>query len=144
MAVQARELMIGNYIYEIGIDYDSEGNKFLDSSDKDIIRVDATLLKQIEEDAVCYEPIPLTPEILKACGFEKDQYECPYIQLINGKLGIWLDDIAWIEHEEYGRFNQINVPLPHYLHQLQNLHYSLCGKELEINKELLFSSSLLV
>jgi hypothetical protein len=73
-----------------------------------------------------YSPIPLTPEILEKCGFEKDQdgiyrlLNCLY-WLDNGVLQISLDYAPLF-----------NAPCK-YLHQLQNLIFCLLGEELVIN-----------
>lgn len=70
-----------------------------------------------------YEPIPLTSEILEACGFRKDTW------------GLWIQE-GWALDEVNGEFQ---YPLKNsyvglkYLHQLQNLYYALTGSELTVN-----------
>ena len=73
------------------------------------------------------QPIILTPEILKKCGFRKrykreDVYQCGAV---------------FIKIEEYnfifilgGTIRLIKV---FHLHQLQNLYFALTGEELKIN-----------
>ena len=78
------------------------------------------------------EPIPLTDKILLKCGFEKEYY----------------GDIDWLEKEfpiigelctsdrknGFYLFDTNTDTLRiYYLHQLQNLYWCLCSKELEIN-----------
>jgi hypothetical protein len=76
------------------------------------------------------KPIPLTPEILEAGGFE------------NRANGIYKNDlfnICRFENNKYFLCNPFGteiyspMKLIEYLHQLQNLYYSLMGKELEVN-----------
>ena len=82
--------------------------------------------------------IPLTPEILEACGFEKmdrrnntslykkwpisivvnDDNVCEYMFLYIDDSSI--SEIDWIKK-------------PNSLHQLQNLYFSLTGEELSVN-----------
>lgn len=72
-----------------------------------------------------FEPVPLLPEILQACGF-----------VSNGDKWIWhfswhtfrVDDDMVLE---YGGISYSNTPL----HRLQNLVYILTGSELTVNLE---------
>jgi hypothetical protein len=68
------------------------------------------------------QPITLTPELLEKSGFEKEN---DYWNLEGFK--IW--------HDGKGFYHINSELLVHidYLHQLQNLFYSLTGTELEIN-----------
>jgi hypothetical protein len=88
------------------------------------------------------KPIPLSPEILEKCGFEKRSY----------KYG----DYAWVKKNHKGRLFRLRVlngslhstgndrfmywadkggsiPIVKDLHQLQNLFFALTGEELEVN-----------
>ena len=89
------------------------------------------MLSENPELAAKYNPIPLTPDLLLACGFEP-QYD---------------EDIVWHELElragplltegdKNGKcevffdcFEKIRVQ---HLHQLQNLYFALVGKELDV------------
>ncbi len=67
------------------------------------------------------EPIPLSPSILKKCGFEKE----------NGMM-CWEYNGVKIAYETLAKFYRL-YPYTHpikYLHQLQNLIHSLTGEEL--------------
>ena len=77
-------------------------------------------------------PVLLTEEILLKCGFEKD------------KDGVFKrgDCLFWIDKSASYDFGTIQIALDYspiinspckYLHQLQNLLFTLTGKELEIN-----------
>ena len=77
-------------------------------------------------DLISFEPIPLSEEILLKCGFKengnrkRDFYFRNYcIELFDNSCNFWIGD-----------FNDIEI---NYLHQLQNLYWSLTGEELEIN-----------
>ena len=77
-------------------------------------------------------PIPLTEGWLIAFGFEKNvkhsasvvyektTYECAF------SLDRWEDEDEWFMTNE-----QTNLEIKH-VHQLQNLYFALCGKELKI------------
>ena len=72
----------------------------------------------------CYEPIPLTPEILERCGFykERDVYDKNKFVLHHNK--------------DFGdfRYNRTdgNSTSLFFLHRLQNLYFELKGEELKI------------
>ena len=118
--IRPQELRIGNYISDL----------------------DGKIIK-VEELTICasyitkkrinnlpfdyYKPIPLTEEILLKLGFKQnEQFKTNFkfylkedeidINIYNGKNNSWLND-RYI----------INLK---YVHQLQNLFFSLCGEEL--------------
>lgn len=77
-----------------------------------------------------YCGIPLSPAILEKCGFEKDEVS---------EYGGYLIDIGYgeririVNDEKIGWHYPLNgyrKPVTNYLHQLQNLIYSLSGTEL--------------
>lgn len=76
-----------------------------------------------------YKPIPLTPEILEQCGFEIKKYDIiSAVSKWNGLeveiiIGYWLFRIWGVSNW------QIQCK---YLHQLQNLYFTLTGEELEV------------
>lgn len=74
------------------------------------------------------EPIPISPEILKSCGFIYNSEEMGD-SLAEEYL---YNDFCWSVGLKEIYFK--NIPLPHieYLHQLQNLYFILVGEELEI------------
>ena len=76
-------------------------------------------------------PIPLTEEWLLKFGFgksEEHEYGCNTHEI----FGFYYD-------YHFNKFyldtpnEQVCIPFIKYVHQLQNLYFSLCGKELEIN-----------
>jgi hypothetical protein len=77
-----------------------------------------------------FKPIELTEEILLKCGFVK-QMEWTYCIDLKGnlKLVYYIGEKGWsIGNKNYSDFSNLK-----HLHQLQNLYFCLCGKELEIN-----------
>jgi hypothetical protein len=84
-----------------------------------------------------WEPIPISAEILIACGFavkadaqnDDNKWHCRYyIKMGNDdELGFGLGCFEdWF-------ISGLQCPTnPQYLHQLQNLHFALTGSELEI------------
>ena len=75
------------------------------------------------------EPIPLTPEILEKCGFNKKTYGGAGLFYVNGLVHI-SEYLNYLNCDPYGSVeNSVSVQ---YLHQLQNLFYVLTGQELEI------------
>ena len=81
-------------------------------------------------------PIPLTPEILEKCGFEKvenpKQYGW-YISVGNRELCWCHADYISLEFK-VGQLDDFCDTIKDidckYLHQLQNLYFALCGEEL--------------
>ena len=72
-------------------------------------------------------PIPITPEILEKAGFV-------YVSIIfkySHKSEIF--EVSVNGGEVYFRHNEYEITKMNYLHQLQNLFYSITGTELEIN-----------
>ena len=73
------------------------------------------------------EPIPLSPEILENCGFEKDRYGFNHR---DEHLSFYYKHgIANGTYEPAWKETLIGTPIK-YIHQLQNLYFSLCGEEL--------------
>lgn len=131
--IQATEIRIGNWFK------DFDGKYF----QWDLMHFGMMTLS-IDADEIISELIPLTEEILLNCGFEKIEHEVQYQILIcdeteteNIKLLIldscdkegYFADIHEIIH--MGSYT-MNISKVKYLHQLQNIYWCLCGKELII------------
>ncbi len=85
------------------------------------------------------QPIPITEEWLLRFGFSDKEYKIGYIGIDikyettitdfvltkPAVLGVWQENYTW-EHVKY-RFTELQ-----YIHQLQNLYFSLTGQELTI------------
>ena len=116
--IQPQSLRIGNYI-----EYNGE-----------IIKLDGSLFCCYIQNELefPFNPIPLTEEILLKLGFKQnEQFKTNFkfyfkdneieINIYNGNNNSWLND----------RY-VINLK---YVHQLQNLYFSLCGEELTFKKD---------
>lgn len=121
--IQANELRIGNKILCDG-KMATVANLFPDN-----IRVkEKSIYEQASHESM-YEPIPLTPETLEKAGFEyqHDQtgmcYYCKNVYMFFD--GEYLS-------ANFGHIKRLDVEVK-YLHQLQNLYFTLTGTELEIN-----------
>lgn len=80
-----------------------------------------------------FEPLQLTPEWLENCGFVKDRngWHLPNTQfsLTDNLFPCWLDRMLW--PGGLPDFNNIQLQ---YVHQLQNMFYTLTGKEIQIKE----------
>jgi len=121
--MEVLDLRIGNYV-----DYPLEG---YDS----IHKVTVETLRDIENGNQDIQPIPLTEEILLKCGFE-NKMNLMYISIFEGMLCISMKDFSYGLYSSEQRFNiglsYSNSTKIQYLHQLQNLYWSLTQKELQI------------
>ena len=128
--MDARELRIGNWVIPV---------LELQGESEDYERLPPCQVSElpIVEAHKFYEPIPITPEILERCGFEKintngtadDEY-----YFINPSNGLRVFKTSnGIETQVHGYDDWIKVK---YLHQLQNIFYFLTGTELEFKEQL--------
>lgn len=129
MELTANELRIGNYLNYQGKIIKVEGihNRTIYHSDRQFDQVGV-------EKYITFEPIPLTEEWLFKFGFEKDKYD--YFHHIKSKIiiGHTTTD-EFFEYEYLTGFQNSHTEMCElkYVHELQNLYYCLCGKELQIN-----------
>lgn len=123
--MEIRELRIGNYI-----EYNGE-----------IIKLDGSLLCCYIQNELEFplNTIPLIEELLLKFGFNKE-YQKGYIgiDVCNSdfvlteplKMGEWQTNYTFqFETGSIPKFKEIE-----YVHQLQNLFFSLCGEELTFKK----------
>jgi hypothetical protein len=115
--MNTRELRIGNLVYDGG-------------SPKPFAVTDFT------QNEDFYDPIPLTPEWLERCGFEKDADSDIY-QLEAGRKAfrIQLSTESIIFRFDVGGDWTESMEAPEYVHQLQNLYFALTAEELTINAQ---------
>jgi hypothetical protein len=114
--MDAKELRIGNCIFSHDVNMN--------------VSIAAGGIEDVEKNPERYNPIPLTPEILEKCGFERqvdeNSEDCFYIPISETFLEIRITDkTSWI--------GEVYLPETKYVHQLQNLYFALTGEELEIN-----------
>jgi hypothetical protein len=141
--IDVKELRIGNWIFEEAALSDSLSYCMVESISKDTI--DVVKNNGLSVTTRCYycRPIPLSPEVLMACGFENDYSESWTIK--NGahyKEGTTFFTINFFtskfqfsigtgsENTDY-----VFLKIPQSLHQLQNLYFALTGKELEFSHQ---------
>ena len=124
MELKANELRIGNLV-EINMPITNK-----------IISIDVYHISELKKNKGYFKPIPLTEEWLLKFGFEDD--------------GVWIHKIIKLEHDrmlgidlnnnhfflsqwdKHNNFRDCFLVKCEFVHQLQNLFYSICGKELEI------------
>jgi hypothetical protein len=105
-------------------------------------KVDAGMLYNLQ--AFYFQPIPLSPEVLTACGFEKKYLDrkkvdegCYYEKEVCSKYygENYYCDLTFITGDKNGFLEVCLLPVEQsvrvrYLHELQNLFYCLTGEEL--------------
>ena len=122
--IQAKDLRIGNWVM-----YD---NKIFEV---DTISMEFPTLNTIEFGIGVVKwdklnPIPLTEELLIKCGFKKINHIHGYSFWAMGIKGGRPKIDIYESRTEYMGYSVKHVQ---YLHQIQNLYFTLTGKELEIN-----------
>lgn len=79
-------------------------------------------------------PVPLTPELLEACGFYYKDGAAEYGE--ERKNGVHLyahDEEPGYYHFSLGVFNGTRTEIKHF-HQLQNLYFALTNSELDVKQ----------
>jgi hypothetical protein len=116
--IKVNELRIGNHVL------DEHGNISIINTISRSVRISNDKYKWESKSEDQIHPIPLTDELLLECGFEN--YEV--FKNTWGYNGIELyiqDGIIWIDLMN----NSVEI---NYLHELQNLYFSLTKTELKI------------
>jgi hypothetical protein len=147
--MEAKELMLGNLVNGISEDSDGKNKQIICK----ILAIDSNstlgdgwqyMVESMESDECLiyddFEPIPLTEEWLELFGFEKRESSvCDSFYIgINPITHDWLFDLAWLKnmidysYEGYPFYKNGYHEIK-FVHQLQNLYYTLTGKELTLN-----------
>ena len=127
MELTANELRIGNYLNYQGKIIKVEGihNRTIYHSDRQFDQVGV-------EKYITFEPIPLTEEWLLKFGFGKsDEHE--YGSNEHDLFGFYYDyhfNKFYLDTPE----DNIYIPFIKYVHQLQNIYFSLTNTELKLIK----------
>lgn len=122
MGILLRDLRIGNYI---GCDGDILIVEKIDSKNNIGFSLFKKAVGQHVNSGNKYY-IELTEEILLKCGFDEDD------TLFHNQIALYKNSIGGFNYNA-NYFEYDNLIEIKYLHQLQNLYWCLCGKELEIN-----------
>jgi len=137
--MKSTDLRIGNWVKEIGSEefrvgeIDQYGISFILPNCEKVVTSRLMTYSRIK-------PIPLTEEWLLKFGFEKiyslDDSYGPYLM---DKIGKYEDSeffeyVVSSEDDSHGGWNYYTKDVK-YVHQLQNLFYSLTQTELEINEQ---------
>lgn len=133
--IQANELRIGNWVFDEDNTYAQvetvRSGRFIEWNGMD----DEPTTLSLPNDNAMYggniNPIPLTPEILEKCGFERQGK----IFEFRHKNGLQIC-LCWgnIWRNVNNLFEDLyDEPIVNHLHQLQNLYFALTGKELTYN-----------
>ena len=111
--MKVEELRVGNLIYS------TMYLKYF------VVDVDLDFFYDLLKESISiknFAPIPFTNEWLDRFGFEKRDNSNWWHK---GNFTYWQDQNTW-----YWRMEAINPDLTRYVHQIQNLYYSLTGEEL--------------
>lgn len=131
-----RELRIGNYILYKGNNAEITGIQLKHIEARSFYR-DAKTPTGLENHSLRIEdcnPIPLTVELFLKCGFVYNAVDDCFDRL-NLRVRILGNSICAFIGVEVGfgkEWYDANIEIKS-LHQLQNLYFSLTGKELEVN-----------
>jgi hypothetical protein len=125
--MEAKELMVGNYIerekYLVNT-YDKEKFNQIEVGHNDICACTIAPKK--------FKPISLTEEWLLKFGFRNSNIRGGWYVILNNDLILVIDmdtNKAYLRDNENTLLRIVN-----HIHTLQNLHFSLTGKELTIKK----------
>ena len=130
--MNTQELRLGNYVY--AIDYNNYDSGMVISR-VSVIGETTLMLENLDliHNIKDIEPIELTSDILQKCGFNKskmDGYDCHFIYTkYNGSQKF---KITALYDANFSVCALEDANCIKYLHQLQNLYFAICGKELEV------------
>ena len=125
--MKANELRIGNYVDF----YDEYISKVIPCKNKKIDKYD---LIELFTDTAFYTPIPLTEEKLIKAGAEhnifsgRDKYS---IEITECLTFVYSDNSYYL-FDEINSEELVSFGDEYFLHQLQNLYFTLKGEELEL------------
>lgn len=132
--MKTNEFRIGNLIYpndENATPYEIKG-VMTDKVFFGIDRMNEEMWQDIEE----IEPIPLTEDMLNKMGFEKTKNKVVYDVVVYDFHGFQLNKVVNHKWDTYTNWNNnknyitANGAAIQYVHQLQNLYFTLTGQEL--------------
>jgi hypothetical protein len=138
--IDAKELRLGNYVSVTGYDY-LNGNQVRMKISKSIEGIRqfgndgaSVYLDNNRLSCLNIRPVPLDGEILQMCGFEElgmygNVYCRDNFRIHTGKDG----DTGTVLFILYNEGEPVFQKEVSSLHQLQNLYFTLTGKDLDVN-----------
>lgn len=132
MGLKANDLRIGNWVlykeypYQVQMVASDYSGSWVEINRGMIPKLNGP----IKEGEI--EGIPLSFEILQKCGFEKDGSNWR-IYRDDADLEFELVDGVFVPNQYYTAQPFMEKAYPKYLHQIQNVIYSLTGEELKVN-----------
>ena len=137
--MEAKDLRMGNWVYNPI----QKINILVDFNVLNLIRLDnLRYAREIKKGEECFQPIPLTEEILLKCGFDKikiehEEYSGFEYELSLGTYSkiLVLDDFSYSIVCKKIEDNSVcfDKDILTSLHQLQNLYFALTNEELKYN-----------
>ena len=131
--IKANELRLGNWVLEVDefsriYSLDSGGTTFWKIND---INVHKETLRVLETHEQRFKSIELSMSLLvNSCGFAKNGFGCRlYLNNTDELFYGTQDNVLRYQTRGSGFTRNFDIK---YLHQLQNLFFSLTGKELEV------------
>ena len=131
MSITAQELRIGNWVY----DGEKKRNCAIEEIRGESVLLDPSPYAGTKLSWLM--PIPLTPDVLKKCGFDKYNDGLAmdaWASGQNARFDLWFTSgrlyIKSRYEAEHSNLDAHYLPHIRYLHQLQNLYFSLTGTEL--------------
>jgi hypothetical protein len=123
------EVRKNSWVYFKGVVTQMKEKQFIELYNPASPYVILPVISVMTEDEEWIKPIPLTPDILERCGFEKGAGNPNYHKLHPPFFGV----ISEIDGAfRIGGLDYLGRDVK-YLHQLQNLYFALTGEELECN-----------
>lgn len=121
--IKASELRIGNWVNLRGDNMQVDGGDIYDLQDS--------------ENLDDWNPVPITPEILEQCGFERngERYKifCTENHWLELHLKTGLASFCFGFSKNKKDDSVLIGNRFEFIHQLQNLYFALTGEELQVN-----------
>ena len=130
--INKSELRLGNWVFGHDPQSMSYGvKKYFQVDEISEDGINCWRVEGFDSEYATFDPIPLTPEVLLAAGFQKNKWAEEYSRSLFGDYSLSFDEVLTFKCDD--DFYNYNLTQIKYLHQLQNLIHSLTGTELEID-----------
>lgn len=128
--INPNELRVGNWLETYGLISSGYESKIMSNGYTQVAVLDLQIISD-HPDSHTYRAIPLTPEILIACGFRKGEKWFVHQVYYRGFFDVCCTrgkEFVYGKKTEHGFDKIVNLK---YLHQLQNLFFALYGEEIK-------------